>query len=109
MGASVNAADRREFDAAWEAWVGWQYSGMPVGTAERATKHEAWLLWERARAVPRMDKNMRTAVLALKAIVAHQRTLKGTVAFDPFVWHAAYTALNVVGYLDREVPAAEAT
>lgn len=56
---------------------------------------------------PAMDEDYRVALLALKAIVQHERMLKGTTAHDPLVWTAAYTALNHCGYLDRPIPAAK--
>lgn len=51
-----------------------------------------------------MDENLRSAALALQVIVTHQRTLKGTIAFDQLVWTTAYTALNRLGYLDKPIP-----
>lgn len=54
-----------------------------------------------------MDNDLRIAALALKVLVTHQRSLKGTIAFDQLVWTTAYTALNRLGYLDKPIPPAD--
>ncbi len=51
-----------------------------------------------------VDRELRIALTALRAIVAHERSLKGTIAHDPNVWTIAYTAVNTLGYLDKPLP-----
>jgi hypothetical protein len=54
-----------------------------------------------------MDADYRVALLALRTVVEHERSLKGTVLHDPVVWTIAYQALNKCGYLDKPIPAPE--
>lgn len=54
-----------------------------------------------------MNADLRMTLLALKAIVEHERSLKGTIAHDPSVWTIAYTAVNRLGYLDKPIPPAD--
>lgn len=54
-----------EFEKAWESVVGWQYAGTrTAGIEERATKHEAEQIWEKAVNWEKRRQHRQRALLA---------------------------------------------
>lgn len=54
-----------------------------------------------------MDNDTRVALLALKAILEHEQSYRGTVLYDHNVFTFAKVALEKTGYINRDVPAVE--